>query len=62
MDLDRPPVIVVDVTTPVEFESRCRELYEFGYKMDSSSCGFVNSEDYDFCGSYKAIFKGGNIN
>lgn len=61
MDLDRPPVIVIDATEPQEFESRCKELYELDYRMDSSSCGFVDSQDYDFCSSYQAIFKDGNI-
>lgn len=57
MDLDRPPIIVVDEVTPNAFEKRCKELYESDYKMDSSGCGFINSADYDFCSSYQAVFK-----
>ena len=47
---------VVETDDKTEFEKECNELVEDGYKLNSSSCGFVNSEAYDFCTIYQAIF------
>ena len=52
----RKPVVVVESADMHEFERECLQLFEDGYRLDSSSCGFVNSEEYDFCQSYQAIF------
>lgn len=56
MDLTRSPVVTVSESKHGEFEARCRELYEADYKMMSSSCGIVNSADYDFCAYLEAVF------
>ena len=49
-------VKVVDVLTPTEFEKDCNELLAQGYTLSSSSSGVVNSEAYDFCSYFHAIF------
>ena len=36
-------------------EKKVNELLSQGYKISSTSCGFVQSEIYDFCSSYHAI-------
>lgn len=50
------PVIAVSLGNEAEFERRCEDLVCAGYKLVSASCGFANSEQYDFCGVYQAIF------
>jgi hypothetical protein len=50
------PVIVIDTTDDEKFETRCAELLHNGYKLHSSSCGFIQSEQDDFCASFQAIF------
>mgnify|MGYP000947344460 FL=1 len=46
---------VVDESKPDVFEEKVNELLKMGYKISSTSCGFVNSEAYDFCSVYQAI-------
>lgn len=46
---------VVDETEINVFETKVNELLKMGYKISSTSCGFVNSEAYDFCSVYQAI-------
>jgi len=53
---DRLPVIVVDESDSDKFEERCKRLHEEGYLLQSSSCGFANSEAYDYCTSLQAIW------
>jgi hypothetical protein len=48
-------LVTVSETDREEFESKCNQFIELGYKLSSSSCGFLNSEEYDFCESYQAI-------
>jgi len=55
-DITTPSVKVVDVLTPAEFEKECNELLAQGYTLSSSSSGVVNSEAYDFCNYFHAIF------
>jgi len=50
------PVWVLNSNDPARFAEECCKLIEDGYTLSSSSCGFVNSEAYDFCDSYQAIF------
>lgn len=50
------PVVTVETADSDIFERRCAELLGAGYKMKTCSCGFVNSESYDFCASWQAIF------
>ena len=38
-----------------EFDKKVNEMLNEGYDVLSTSCGFVNSERYDFCGVYQAI-------
>lgn len=52
----RAAIVTVSERGQVEFEAYCQGLYEDGYILSSSSCGFVNSESYDFCDSWQAIF------
>ena len=56
MDKNEKPVVAINITDENEFEDRCKELIGDGYKLSSSYCGFANSESYDFCSSYQAIF------
>jgi len=37
------------------FEKEVNEFLQNGYLISSTSCGFANSESYDFCGVYRAI-------
>lgn len=50
------PMVVLEMSDPDNFAARCNELLHQDYALMSSSCGFVNSEEYGFCGSYHAIF------
>lgn len=49
-------VVVIHETDAKDFEKECNYYLNKGYKLSSSYCGFVQSESYDFCGSYHAIF------
>lgn len=53
---------VVDSSDEELFTSRCNKLLDAGYILSSSSCGFVNSKEYDFCSAYHAIFVKNNSN
>lgn len=46
---------VIDVSDEDEFEGYVNAYLEDGYKLLSSSCGFVNSENYGFSRVYPAI-------
>ncbi len=50
------PVLTIDTHDSEEFERECQQLYKEGYKLIGANVGFVNSEKYDFCASYMAIF------
>ena len=39
----------------VKFESEVNELLSDGWAIESTTCGFVNSDKYDFCDHYQAI-------
>lgn len=56
LSANKKPVIVVDESDANKFESQCAILINAGYTLNSSSCGFVNSAEYDFCSSYHAVF------
>lgn len=47
---------IVEKQDKDDFEKACNELLKRGYKLSSSSCGFVNSSEYNFCNVYQAIF------
>ena len=38
-----------------KFDEQVNALLQDGWKISSTYCGFVQSESYDFCGSYHAI-------
>ena len=48
-------LVVIDESQPDIFAAKCNGYINNGYEVSSSSCGFVQSEAYDFCGSYQAI-------
>lgn len=56
LSANKKPVIAVDESDANKFESQCAILVNAGYTLNSSSCGFVNSAEYDFCSSYHAVF------
>ena len=47
---------VIEESDMNKFESKVNDLLQNGYKISSTSCGFVNSEKYDFCSSYRNNF------
>jgi DNA-binding Xre family transcriptional regulator len=47
---------VIEDSNIHNFSKKCNGLIKQGYNLHSSSCGFVNSEKYDFCSCYQAIF------
>lgn len=56
---DMKPIVTVEKSSADEYEKACKMLIEMGYLLSSSSCGFVNSESYDFAlvtTLYQAIF------
>lgn len=46
---------VINLSDESEFELMVNAWLKEGWKVSSTSCGFVNSEAYDFCGCYQAI-------
>lgn len=56
IDGGKKPVRTIGTSDGRSFEQACQTMYEDGYEMASSSCGFVNSEIHDFCEMYQAIF------
>ena len=46
---------VVNESLEGAFADMVNSLLAEDWKLHSSSCGFVNSENYDFCNSYQAI-------
>lgn len=49
-------VVILDESDAIKFENKCEILIKSGYTIHASSCGFVNSAEYDFCPSYQAVF------
>jgi hypothetical protein len=47
---------IVEKQDKDEFKKACDELLKRGYQLSSSSCGFVNSGEYNFCNVYQAVF------
>jgi len=46
---------VISQSDSVKFEELVNIYLNLGWDILSTSCGFVNSEVYDFCESYQAI-------
>ena len=49
-------IVAVSENDAQKFEKKCDELIEQGYKVQSTSCGFVNHTEYNFCDVWQAIF------
>jgi len=49
-------IVTVEDSQGANFEVKCQALVKRGYKLVCASCGFVNSEQYDFCDSFQAVF------
>lgn len=48
-------MVVVELTDSQKFEDVCNGYLSDGYIVSSTSCGFANSEKYDFCSCYHAV-------
>ncbi len=48
-------VKIVNTGSEVEFVMQCKRLLDDGYRISSTSCGFIQSEKYNFCDCYQAI-------
>jgi len=48
-------VVTISRSDEDQFTKDINELLDLGWQVLSTSCGFVDSEKYDFCGSYQAI-------
>lgn len=46
---------IINMTDEDDFTKAVNEALSNGYKISSTDCGFINSEQYDFCSSYMAI-------
>ena len=53
---EQKAVVVLDSSDVKAFEDDCNRLIRNGYKMASSSCGHVDSAEYEFCAILQAIF------
>ena len=53
---NKPAIVTVESNDAKEFEDKCNQLREAGYSLKASSCGFVQSEKYDFCSSWMAVW------
>ena len=50
------PIVTVNEGCGAEFERKCETLVASGYKLVTADCGFVDSDAYDFCGVWMAVF------
>lgn len=48
-------IITIESSDCDKFEAQVNDLLSDGYRISSTSCGFVSSEQYDFCSSYHAV-------
>jgi hypothetical protein len=46
---------VIDLSDSAKFEKEVNDWLAKGYIISSTSCGFVQSEKYEFCTSYQAV-------
>ena len=46
---------VVNMTDEDDFTKKVNGLLLEGFKISSTDCGFIQSEQYDFCSSYMAV-------
>ena len=48
-------LILVNETDHIKFSEKCNELISQGYIVSSTSCGFIDSAEYDYCLVLNAI-------
>ena len=48
-------ILVLEESDKGKFEFNVNVYLSEGWTISSTSCGFVNSERYDFCSTYQAI-------
>lgn len=48
-------ITVIETNSTTEFVERVNFNLKRGYKISSTSCGFVDSSEYDYCSVYQAI-------
>ena len=46
---------VLESSDPKQFEIDVNDCLKEGYRISSTSCGFVDDSKYDYCGSYQAV-------
>ena len=51
----RQEISVYESNSESDFEEYVNAMLKDGWKISSTSCGFVNSESYDFCSAYHVI-------
>ncbi len=49
-------LVIVEKNLSLDFEKECNILLAQGYILQSSSCAFINSNDYNFVSVWMAIF------
>lgn len=49
------PVITVTTHSEVDFQNECANAIQRGYRLVTASCGFADSEAYDFAQSWQAV-------
>lgn len=47
---------VVEESNREYFAQCCNDLLKKGYRLHSSSCGFIQAVEYDFASLYQAVF------
>lgn len=52
---EKQTIKVVHSSDEVKFTEQVNNLLNEGWTINSTSCGFVNSAQYDFCSVYQAI-------
>ena len=58
LSLPRPiyqEIKVVEEEDAKRYEQKVEELTKQGYRIDSTACGFLNSDELNFCGCFQAI-------
>lgn len=48
-------IIIIEANSKTEFVEKVNFNLKRGYKISSTSCGFVDSAEYDYCSIYQAI-------
>jgi len=51
----KPYCVVIELNDCDKFQEKVNAFAQEGYVMSSSSCGFVNEVEYNFCSTYQAV-------